>query len=778
VAKALTLTDRTDDNRLWGIAVLFDYQRDHLMPQPETAKCPSASRQDGIGWKADALALGLIFILTILVYGHLWRPGYTPYSKDSDIVAQHLTMKWAAFRSVSAGHGLPFWKSDQFSGSPALSNPQSLYTNPFHFLFNFMDPTAAAGPTLWVNFLIMALSMYVWGWSLGVGVVGRFFMALAGLLNFKLIIAAYAGWLPVLPPLALCPLLLATVTYVIRQPGMASTAVFGMVGAIFLVSGHQQHIYYTALLAISYFLTVAPTMGWRLAGRAAFCLTVGAILAFGCTAYFFLPILAEHGLTSRSLADYDFFLSGRGLRLRHLLTFLYPEWLGTPVDNSCPDPELWEDVAYFGLIPLILALAGIVMGWFRSPTRWLGGAAAICLLLAADTPVGRFLFDWFPGYAVFRQPSRILFMVSFLGIALAAVGIEELRTRWRARRLPKWPMIAFLAGVLLAMTVEGAYYVHRYVTMAPQSEVIPRTSYADFFAKDSNLFRIAPVGCWTINYGWAGPMNLQFITGYDPYNLRLYQTYFDLLIGASYVSKGSRTWTDFDGLSRPDMLDALNVKYLIFPIRASLPEDRFELVAEFHDQPTFALYTGLIKGNTFIYRNRTCLPRAYWADKVVGAADEQDMIEKVRQNDLNATTVALGQTEAQMNSPSSPGDDVAVTSARGGHLALRASCAKRRYLVVSEVWHPGWQATLDGKPAELFCTNVALMGMWVEPGSHQIELNFRPMHWGLALTLSGASGAALVALGIAAAWRARRDKICSGVKPKSAATRSTLGHHR
>jgi hypothetical protein len=708
-------------------------------------------------WKTETLAIGLIVLLTFLVYGHLWKSGFTPYSKHSDLVAQHLGMKWAAYRSVSEGHGLPLWKNDQFAGVPGLTNPQSLYANPFHLLFNLINPAAAAGPTLWLHFLVMGLGMYVWGRSLGLGIMGRLCMAVSGLLNFKLIIAGYAGWMAAIPALTICPLLLAAVTYCVRRPGIASTSAMGASGALFLVSGHPQFLYYTILLAGSYVLMHAVAEGWRrqwrTLARQMLCLAGGTVLAVGIAAPLWISFLTDRGLTTRSSASYTFFLDRHHLQARHLLTFLFPEWLGTPINGTYPKDELWEDAAYFGLIPLMLAVLGAILTRSKPLTRWLVGATAACLLLAADTPVGRFFFDWVPAYALFREPNRFLFFVSFLGIALAGIGLEELLVRWKSRGTPNGRIAVALAGATLLMVAEGAFYARRYLTLLPQSEVVPHTAYAAFFANDPETFRIAPANRWTMNYGWAGPMNLQLVTGYDSYNLRHYQRYFDMLQGGPDTTNKARVWSNFTDLFRTDMLDALNVKYLLLSDPPSLPESQFEPVAQFRDQPTFIMYGGLEQLNLWILRNRTCMPRAYWSDRVVGAADDREMIEKVERSDLHTTAVVLGQRDEQSPQAKSPEDRVEVLAARAGDLKLRASCAHRRYLVAGEVWHPGWSATVDGRPAAVHRTNIAMMGMWVEPGLHEIELTFRPIYWGLSLALSGLSGALLAILLATAVWR-------------------------
>ena len=186
--------------------------------------------------------------------------------EHSDLIAYHLGLKWAAYRSIQAGEGLPFWKSDQLSGGPALTNPQAMYANPFYLLFDLIDPATAAGPTLWLQFLLMGLGMYLWGWSIGLHSAGRLFMAVAGMLNFKLIIAAYAGWMTVIPRYDL-PHLAGGGGLRCARPGIGSAGALGAAGTVFLVSGHPQFLYYTLLLAagcvVAHALPAGPQGRWR-----------------------------------------------------------------------------------------------------------------------------------------------------------------------------------------------------------------------------------------------------------------------------------------------------------------------------------------------------------------------------------------------------------------------------------------------------------------------------------------------------------------------------------
>lgn len=81
-----------------------------------------------------------------------------------------------------------------------------------------------------------------------------------------------------------------------------------------------------------------------------------------------------------------------------------------------------------------------------------------------------------------------------------------------------------------------------------------------------------------------------------------------------------------------------------------------------------------------------------------------------------------------------------------GTIHLEANVAQRGLLVLSESWYPHWQATVDGRPATVLRVNWALMGLWLEPGKHEIVFQIRRPWYvtisylitlGVALTLAG-----------------------------------------
>lgn len=47
-------------------------------------------------------------------------------------------------------------------------------------------------------------------------------------------------------------------------------------------------------------------------------------------------------------------------------------------------------------------------------------------------------------------------------------------------------------------------------------------------------------------------------------------------------------------------------------------------------------------------------------------------------------------------------------------------------LVFSEIYYPGWTATVDGEAVELGRVNYILRAIHIQPGQHQVELAFFP----------------------------------------------------
>lgn len=79
-------------------------------------------------------------------------------------------------------------------------------------------------------------------------------------------------------------------------------------------------------------------------------------------------------------------------------------------------------------------------------------------------------------------------------------------------------------------------------------------------------------------------------------------------------------------------------------------------------------------------------------------------------------------------------------------------------LVINEYYHPGWTATVDGKPCIVRQVNYLQQGLWLASGRHQVELRFFPKSVQYGLMVSAAGGGGVLLVVAAAYWRRLRRR--------------------
>lgn len=203
----------------------------------------------------------------------------------------------------------------------------------------------------------------------------------------------------------------------------------------------------------------APPSEWFVVLKAgmpkAILMIVGSsILGAGIAAVQLLPTYELVGLSIRGNDLSKLFFTSYSLDPGYLSQFLIPFWkLGIP---DAFNMEYW---GYIGVLPILLALITPILRrdirvWF-----WLILALlALVLALGGNTP----LYDWFyyvPVFNRFRVPARFLFLFTFAGAFLAAIGIAEIRNRLAGASGNMWssrvPSLVVL--VLIVGTVYQAY---------------------------------------------------------------------------------------------------------------------------------------------------------------------------------------------------------------------------------------------------------------------------------------------------------------------------------
>jgi hypothetical protein len=148
---------------------------------------------------------------------------------------------------------------------------------------------------------------------------------------------------------------------------------------------------------------------------------------------------------------------------------------------------------------------------------------------------------------------------------------------------------------------------------------------------------------------------------------------------------------------------------------------------------------GTYSGGLRLFRERGALPRAWIAHEVMTVPNEGELRKAVDNSslDLHTTAVILGATPAL---ESCGGEDtVQLRHPTTDTVTLRANLRCRGLVIVSDTFYPGWQATVDGKPATIHEVYGAFRGVVAEAGEHTIEMRYRPFSVLLGAVVSAAA---------------------------------------
>ena len=197
------------------------------------------------------------------------------------------------------------------------------------------------------------------------------------------------------------------------------------------------------------------------------------------------------------------------------------------------------------------------------------------------------------------------------------------------------------------------------------------------------------------------------IGGYHPAKLRRYAEMIEAHISPEMqktmkaVAEAGGDMTKVNGDSIFPVLNMLNTKYFIFPLQG---------------------------GQTVPVQNPYAYGNAWFVDKVTYANNANEEIDEVGKLNLRHEAVADAKFKEQLGQ-SVPQDDTSMVKMiqyKPNNLTYEVKSSKGGVIVFSEIYYPGWTATVDGQPAELGRVNYILRALNVKPGSHKVVLDFHP----------------------------------------------------
>ena len=134
-----------------------------------------------------------------------------------------------------------------------------------------------------------------------------------------------------------------------------------------------------------------------------------------------------------------------------------------------------------------------------------------------------------------------------------------------------------------------------------------------------------------------------------------------------------------------------------------------------------------------ILHNARALPRAFLVAEAE-AVDDEEALHRIRgesAHDFDPRRTALLEVRPE-ELPQLAGAGVTWESMRARvavyeptRLVIETDAAAPTVLVVSEIFYPGWAATVDGRPARIMVADYLLRGVALPAGQHTVEMHYR-----------------------------------------------------
>ena len=274
---------------------------------------------------------------------------------------------------------------------------------------------------------------------------------------------------------------------------------------------------------------------------------------------------------------------------------------------------------------------------------------------------------------------------------------------------PKYAVGAIIVLCLVDMWqvnkryLNDGMFVERSVRETPQQETATDRQIMQDKAPD---YRVLNLASNTFNENETSYYH-KSIGGYHAAKLRRYQEMIDQYIGKEMrdmqgaIVNAQGDMTRVAGDSIYPVLNMLNTKYVILPLQG---------------------------GQTAPLLNPYAFGNAWFVDRISYVDNANAEIDAVGKLNLRHEAVADSKFKDALGEPVAQQSNAVVTLKKyePNELTYSVDSQKGGIVVFSEIYYPGWTATVDGAATPVGRGNYILRAITVKPGKHTVVLTFKP----------------------------------------------------
>jgi hypothetical protein len=761
-------------------------------------------RGPGPSARATLGALALVAVAAVLFWERFdAAPPARGLLFPADLLNYYYPRGDAVARRLAAGE-LPLWNPSLCGGIPELATAQTAVLSPQTWLASRLPGGLALPLRIFAESLLGGAFMALFLRGLGLGALAA---AAGGALYEATCLLGESFWPPMVSTLLWLPWLLLCIECLAQRWQWRWWLALVAGSALQILAGFPQLAVYSLQLAAVYALLRSVSLRGSAASASKACIGMAAavILGAGVAGAQLLPTAELAGQSRRGAA-----LSPEEVH-----------YLGSTADLASalrssvdPAPKLLAfDYGgggnYAGIATLVLLAVGAVLGPSALVLPLLGLGALALLLSDGYRGPGAALYRLYaelPVVGAFRSPERLRLVTGVGVIVVACIGLDRLG-RGGPSASPRRALAALGAAALAAATV----------AVLGAAGAAPRAALAWLLVGAATAARSRPAWVQAVRallvalmlgdvflatgaYGslrslptaWTdrfhvlghtvldarGLAELQQRAGWQRVEVELAMP----ATGAGPLAGSDRlrclepllprAWQDlFAALprqARATLYDVASVAWVVRPRRAQpdADEDMTRSYAAFQARYRAGADPAPDPPPGFrveILANEGALPRAYWvAQAEVRGADE--ILAHVARGDFDFRRAVLLERDAGAAAADPAQAPLELRPARivshaPERVEIEVDAPGAGFLVLTDTWYPGWEASVDGRVSEILRANGLFRAVPVPAGASRVVFTYRPRSFRRGLALSAASLALAGALPLGAhAWRRRRDR--------------------
>lgn len=720
----------------------------------------------------------------LLTLYHPWRdisvdgynPGKFPAKNPliTDPVLQIYPWKLISAKILKSAE-VPLWNPFSFSGQPLLANIQSsnfqiqtlLY---FLFPFNLAWTIQIVAPLIFsATFMFLLLKRL--NLSPQISLFGALIWPFSGFF------VAWWEWGIITFTAMWLPLILLSIKNLFEKtsPLWFFILTFSLAQVIF--AGHWQTGFYIFL--ISLFFAIYSFLNTKNI-KPAIILLISIFIAASIASVQIIPSIEFIAHSARNI-DQSYFPGRKDWFIppQHLIQLLAPDFFGNPTKNNYWG--IWnyaEFVSYIGIIPFSLALFALFKR--NKETTFFAIVLLAAFLLALENPISKAIYLAKIPLISSMQPSRIIFLIDFCLIILAAIGLQEFfkeKSKIKLFIAPAaiclliltivifsylkpdiFPLVQginaqnvafhslFFAIIfsLMAITLSTLQtfklpqktllvlfvtfslfdlfrFAQRFTSFSKINWIFPQTQTTNYLQKQTKPFRVLSTDRRLFHPNTAAEYQIEDVAGYDPLYLSDYAAFVSRWNGNKIndVSSFNRIITPQN--TNSNIINFLNVQYILS--LDPLNNKNYDLV--------------LAEGQTKVYKNKNVLPRAYFISQVTKTASRQQELEMLFDESSDLLKQAFSndfEYHVQDLSAKTTFQEYKTQSFK-----LKTESSKEAPLVISNVYYPGWKAYIDGNQTSVKRVNFMFQAVIVPAGVHEVIFKYQPksFQYGLYFSLFG-----------------------------------------